>query len=110
MIGPFSLAGRLFDMTEIMLAVLTEPEAAQVLLDKCTQFLTKYAKAYKSAGANGVIIAEPAAGLLSPPLCQQFSSVYLQKVVAAVQDDYFMVILHNCGNTVHLVDMIKILP
>jgi uroporphyrinogen decarboxylase len=104
MIGPFSLAGRLFNMTEIMMAVLTEPGLAQVLVDKCTQFLVEYAQAYKNAGANGIIIAEPAAGLLSPPLCQQFSSVYLQKIVAAVQDDYFMVILHNCGNTVNLVD------
>jgi uroporphyrinogen decarboxylase len=104
MIGPFSLAGRLFNMTEIMVAVLTEPEAAQVLLDKCTQFLTEYAQAYKKTGANGIIIAEPAAGLLSPQICQEFSSVYVQKIVAAVQDDYFMVILHNCGNTIKQVD------
>jgi uroporphyrinogen decarboxylase len=104
MIGPFSLAGRLFGMTEIMMAILTEPEHMRMLLAKCTRFLTEYIKAYKNVGVNGIIIAEPAAGLLSPQLCQEFSSMYLQKIVAAVQDDYFMVILHNCGNTVNLVD------
>ena len=33
-IGPYSLAGRLFDMTEIMMAIYTEPETALLLLDK----------------------------------------------------------------------------
>ena len=38
-IGPFSLAGRLYDMTEIMMAIYIEPDAMQLLLEKCTEFL-----------------------------------------------------------------------
>jgi hypothetical protein len=34
MIGPFSLAGRLYDMSEIMVACYIEPEAIALLLDK----------------------------------------------------------------------------
>lgn len=102
-IGPFSLAGRLFDMTEIMVGLMTEPEMVHELLDKCIEFLIEYAKAFKEAGANGIIIAEPASGLLSPANCTEFSSDYVKRIVDAVQDDYFMVILHNCGNTKNLV-------
>ena len=102
-IGPFSLAGRLFDMTEVMVAVLLEPEIVHILLEKVTSFLIEYAKAFKEVGANGIIIAEPAAGLLSPAQCEEFSSKYVQRIVEEVQDDYFMVILHNCGNTKNLV-------
>lgn len=102
-IGPFSLAGRLFDMTEIMCAVMTEPKPIHMLLEKVVSFLIEYAKAFKSVGANGIIIAEPAAGLLSPELCEEFSSRYIERIVEEVQDDYFMVILHNCGNTRNLV-------
>lgn len=98
MIGPFSLAGRLADMTEIMILAAMEPEAAARLLDKTTAFLTEYAKAIRSTGVNGLVIAEPAAGLLSPDMCQEFAADYLKKIVAAVQDDDFMVVLHNCGN------------
>ena len=47
-IGPYSLAGRLFDMTEIMMAIYTEPETALLLLDKCTQFITQYCRAINS--------------------------------------------------------------
>jgi uroporphyrinogen decarboxylase len=102
-IGPFSLAGRLFDMTEIMVALMLEPETVHTLLEKCTNFLVKYAKAFKETGANGIIMAEPAAGLLSPDMCEEFSSRYIKRIVEAVQDDNFMIILHNCGNTKNLV-------
>jgi len=102
-IGPYSLAGRLIDMTEIMMQILLEPDTVHIVLDKCTEFLIEYCKSFKATGANGVIIAEPAAGLLSPESCTEFSSEYIKKIVDAVQDDHFMVMLHNCGNTVKLV-------
>ena len=58
----------------------------------------------KEAGISGVIMAEPAAGLVSNDDCYQYSSVYVRKVIDAVQDDTFKVILHNCGNTGHCTD------
>ena len=102
-IGPISLASRLFDMSEIMIAMMLEPDMIHLLLEKVTTFLIEYARAYKDVGANGIIIAEPVAGLLSPLQCEAFSSNYIERIVEDVQDDYFMVILHNCGNTTNLV-------
>lgn len=100
-IGPFSLAGRLYDMSEIMVLIYEDPEAARLLLEKCTEFITKYCLAIKEAGANGVLMAEPAAGLLSDEDCRKFSSDYVKMIVDRVQDDDFTVVLHNCGNTGH---------
>ena len=100
-IGPFSLAGRLYDMSAIMMLIYEDPEAAEILLDKCTRFILKYCMALKETGANGVVMAEPAAGLMSDDDCMRFSSVYVKRIVDAVQDDYFTVVLHNCGNTGH---------
>ena len=96
-IGPFSLAGRLYDMTEIMTALLTEPDTIHVLLEKCTRFLLSYAREFKQRGVNGIVIAEPAAGVLSPDDCQAFSSAYVRRIVEALQDASFLVVLHNCG-------------
>jgi uroporphyrinogen decarboxylase len=104
LIGPFSLAGRLMDMTEIMIAMMEEPEIVHTVLEKCTDFLVEYSKAFKKSGADGIIIAEPAAGLLPPAKCAEFSSQYIKRMVGAVQDANFVVVLHNCGNTVKLVD------
>ena len=97
-IGPFSLAGRLYDMSEIMVGIYIEPDVIKTLLDKCTAYITAYCRELKAIGATGVIMAEPAAGLLSNEDCQEYSTVYVRRIVEAVQDDDFVVILHNCGN------------
>ena len=98
-IGPFSLAGRLYDMSEIMVLTCEHPDAAHILLTKCTEFIGKYCQAMKQTGVQGVVMAEPAAGLLSNDDCRTFSSQYVKRIVERVQDEHFIVILHNCGNT-----------
>ncbi len=106
-IGPYSLAGRLLDMTEIMILCYEEPEMVETVLEKATEFLIEYAKAFKAAGANGVAMAEPAAGLLSPNLIDEFSSPYVKRIRDAVEDDNFMVLYHNCGNVEPLLENMK---
>ena len=99
-IGPFSLAARLLDVTEIMMDCYDEPDMVHTVLEKCTAFLMEYAKAYKAAGADGILMAEPVSGLLSPALEEEFSSPYVKRIVEAVGDDGFIVIYHNCGDNV----------
>lgn len=96
-IGPYSLAGRLLDMSEIMILCFEEPEMVEQVLKKVTEFLISYAKALKEAGANGVVMAEPAAGILAPDLLQEFSNPYVEKVREAVEDEDFLFVYHNCG-------------
>ena len=98
-IGPFSLAGRLFGLSEIMMEIYMDPDTIHLLLDKCTRFLISYCKALKTIGTAGVFMAEPAAGLLSNEDCQTFSSDYVRQIVEALQDDQFNSILHNCANS-----------
>lgn len=101
-IGPFSLAGRLMDVTETMIYCYDEPDMVHTVLQKATTFIIQYILAYKEVGANGVVIAEPLAGLLSPGLAQEFSGDYCKQIVEAVRDENFAVIYHNCGNTANL--------
>lgn len=103
-IGPFSLAGRLMEMTEIMYKAVDEPDMVHEVLDKVTRFQIEYSKALKAAGANGIVMAEPAAGLLSPAWNSEFSAQYVRRIVDAVQADDFLVVYHNCGNVVPLID------
>ena len=99
-IGPYSLAGRLLDVTEIMILCYEEPEMVHAVMEKATEFLVNYCRAYEAAGANGVVIAEPLTGLLSPALAREFSHPYVKKLNDAVQNDNFSVIYHNCGDNV----------
>jgi len=103
-IGPYSLAGRLFDMGKLMLACYDEPEQIHALLQKCADFSIRYIKAFQTAGADGVILAEPAAGLLSPDLCEEFSSAYVKQIRAETAAEDFVFVYHNCGNTIPLAE------
>ena len=102
-IGPFSLAGRLVGLSEACGLTLDHPALMHTVLDKCTRFLTAYVQAFKAAGADGVIMAEPAAGLLSPRGLSAFSAAYIKRIVQATEDGQFQIILHNCGaKLIHL--------
>jgi len=105
-IGPFSLAGRLMDMTAIMVLCYEEPELVHATLEKAAQFLIAYNTAFKMAGADGILMAEPAAGLLSPDLIAEFSTPYVRRIMEAVRTDSCEFIYHNCGNTMPLVGSI----
>lgn len=106
-IGPFSLAGRLLGVSEAMISCYDEPEMVHLVLKKATEFLINYLQAYKDLGIDGVFMAEPLAGILSPNLCDEFSSRYVKEIVSALDDDSFLVAYHNCGNnTLKMVDTI----
>ena len=101
-IGPYSLASRLMDVSETMIYCYDEPDMVHTVLEKAAAFLIDYCRAFRDAGANGVVMAEPLAGLLSPGLAAEFSHPYVKKIIDAVQADDFCVIYHNCGNNVPL--------
>ena len=99
-IGPYSLAGRLIDVSEIMINCYEEPDLVHKTLDKAARYLVSYINAYRDAGAGGVMMAEPLAGLLSPALMEEFSTPYVRRIIEETQTPDFLVIYHNCGNNV----------
>ena len=106
-IGPFSLAGRLMGVSDALVNCYTEPDMVHKVMEKATEFIIKYINAYKAVGADGVVMAEPLTGILSPALAEEFSEPYVRRINDAVQTDEFIVIYHNCGNsTVSMIDSI----
>lgn len=102
-IGPFSLAGRIFGVSEALELSATDPTVLETLLEKATKFLLDYILAFRATGVDGVIMAEPAAGLLSPRGLGRFSSRYVRQIVESSQSPDFAIILHNCAaKLVHL--------
>jgi len=106
-IGPFSLAGRLMDVSEALVNCIAEPDMVHKVMRKTTDFLISYIQAYKQTGANGVVLAEPLTGILSPALAEEFSSPYVRELISACQDESFLIVYHNCGNnTILMIDSI----
>ncbi|MGI6582665.1 MAG: uroporphyrinogen decarboxylase family protein [bacterium] len=106
-IGPFSLASRLIGVSDTFVYCYEEPDIVHIVLEKCTVYLKQYIQAYRQIGANGVVVAEPLAGLLSPALAKEFSANYMKRIVDDVQDEHFIVVYHNCGSsTIKTIDSI----
>ena len=103
LLGPFSLAGRLFGVGETLEATALEPGIVLALVEKTSAFLADYAAAFRAAGAAGVFLAEPAAGLLSPRAVGEFSTPFVRRILDAAQTEAFSLVYHNCGaRNVHL--------
>lgn len=100
-IGPYSLAGRLFDMTELMMECYDNPDEVKILLSKAGEFILNYILEFKKAGADGVIMAEPAAGLLSPALNAEFSAPFVKEIFEKIDDENFVICYHNCGDAIN---------
>ena len=98
MLGPFSLAANLLEVSNALMQTVMAPDKMHKLLDICTDYLIERAKLYKSKGAQGVFVAEPTAGIMNPQMLDEFSNKYVKKMVDAVQDEYFYLILHDCGS------------
>ena len=100
-IGPFTLAGRLIGITQIMKMMKKDPETVKIVLRKATDFIIAYTMAYKeNTGCCGFVMAEPMTGLIGNKQNLEFSEPYSKEVIDAVQDEYFICIFHNCGPTV----------
>jgi uroporphyrinogen decarboxylase len=87
------------DMTEIMALCYDEPELVHKVLEMVTLFQISYAAAMKAEGADGIVMAEPAAGMLSPALIGEFSTPYVKRIIEATETDDCIFIYHNCGNS-----------
>lgn len=106
-IGPFSLAGRIVGVSEAMIFCYEEPEMMHLVLSKTADFLITYIKEYKKTGVNGIVMAEPVTGMLSPDLAREFSEPYVRKITEAAKDENFIIVYHNCGNAaIQMIDSI----
>ncbi len=104
MLGPLTLAGRLYGATEALEAATNEPETIEALLDNVTGFLCRYALEFRETGAWGVIVAEPEAGRLPPEGLGRFSAPFVKRIIKAVETPDFAVVLHSCGATIDHLD------
>ena len=106
MLGPLALATRLFGLNETIAATTAEPETIETLLDNVTGFLCRYALEFRETGAWGIVVAEGAAGRLSPEGLARFSTHFVKRIIKAVETPDFSVVVHNCRAAIDHLDAI----
>lgn len=97
-LGPFTLASGLMPFHEAMTAVMKKGGMMHRLCELASDYLIARAKALREAGADGILLDEASGGVIPPRQSAAFSTDYIRRIVDAVQDEHFIIILHNCGN------------
>ncbi|HIV24593.1 MAG TPA: uroporphyrinogen decarboxylase family protein [Candidatus Scatomonas pullistercoris] len=100
--GPFSLAGLLLGMDNLMmeLAAGEKEEELHQLLEYCADISAAYCVAQIRAGAQATSIGESPAGpdMISPAMYRKYALPYEKKVIQKVHQAGGLISLHICGN------------
>lgn len=96
--GPFSAAGRLMGVENLLMAMLDRPELIKRLLEKLTPMLCRYAEALVHSGVDFFFIPDPvsSSSVISPQHYAEFSLPYARRLIESIPKP---AMLHICGRT-----------
>jgi len=104
-VGPFSLAGMLLEMTKFSLLVVTNVNAVKGALNDLIELSVGYANSLTEAGADVIVIEDMVASIVSPSMCKELILPTWKELQAKIQ---VFTVLHVCGDaTSHLEMMIE---
>lgn len=100
---PFSLAGALMGLGNVMLKAVDDPPFVTALMERCADYAAAYAGALAAAGADMLSGGDSPAGLLGPEAYGELALPAEQKLIARIkQATAKPVSLHICGNATKL--------
>lgn len=99
-IGPFTLAGHLMGINNLLKGVIVNKNLVHKVLEFCSDFIKEYAKALTDAGAHAITVLEPSASsnLISPKHFGEYVFWHLKEINHFIAKRAIPV-LHICGNT-----------
>ncbi|MEW6375439.1 MAG: MtaA/CmuA family methyltransferase [Thermodesulfobacteriota bacterium] len=102
-LGPYTLAGQLVDLSQLAKAAFKKKELVSKLLDQLAGVLIEIIKIYRAAGADYITVREMGAGpdILSPRMFESLVRPPLKQIFDGIESPK---ILHICGDTNAIVD------
>lgn len=97
-LGPFTLAGQIVELDDLIKKSLQKPELISKVLDSLDDMVVSLANIYKKAGADYLTVREMGAceDVLSPSIFASVIRPHLERVLAAIESPK---VLHICGDT-----------
>lgn len=102
-LGPYTLAGQLVDLSQLAKAAFKKKEMVSKLLDQLAGVLIQIIKIYREAGADYITVREMGAGpdILSPRMFESLVRPPLKQIFDGIESPK---VLHICGDTNAIVD------
>ncbi len=97
-LGPFTLAGQVMELNDLLKLSFKKPDKIGKLLDQLTDVIIQVAGQYEKAGVDFITVREMGAtsDVLSPRVFKSLILPYLQKIFAKIQVPS---VIHICGKT-----------
>lgn len=99
LVGPYTLAGELIGVENLMRSTLKHPEFIEALMDFAEEAVLRFARLAVAAGGKALQISEPTAGLISPSAFSRLITPRLQRIFSGVKAKGGWGVLHICGDT-----------
>jgi [methyl-Co(III) methanol-specific corrinoid protein]:coenzyme M methyltransferase len=98
LLGPFTLAGQIMELNDLLKLSFKKPDKVGRLLDILKDVIIKIAKEYEKAGVDYITVREMGAtsDVLSPRVFKNLILPYLTKIFAELKANG---VLHICGKT-----------
>jgi uroporphyrinogen decarboxylase len=108
-IGPFTLAGHLFGIDNLMELTLEDEEITGLLVNHCAKLVEPYIEAQTVAGTDNIVILEPSASssLISPTFFKMFSFQPVKSLISRIHRLGVGATLHICGKTSKILEMMS---
>jgi len=108
-LGPFTLAGQLMDLNDLLKLSFKKPDHVNATLDRLANVIIEVAKAYHAAGADYITVREMGAptDVLSPKVFKNVVAPHLKKIFDALAAINCPAPLHMCGRTNSIMTILK---
>ena len=102
-LGPYTLAGQLVDLSDLGKAAIKKQDLLNGILAQLADALIKIIAVYRAAGADYITIREMGAGpdILSPNIFHKLIRPHLERLIASVDSPK---VLHICGSTDEIIE------
>lgn len=106
--GPMNVASQLYNLQELLVDTICDPEAVHALLELCTQAAVWQARELIKAGADAVAFghATVSSNVVSRETYIEFGLPYEKRIVDAIHEEGGIAITHICGRIEPIIDKI----
>ncbi len=105
-LGPFTLAGQVMDLNELLKASFKEPDKVEAVLNRLGDVISSIANEFVEAGVDFLTVREMGAtsDVISPKMYNSLVMPPLKRVIGTIS---IPSILHICGNTNPIIEMMN---
>jgi [methyl-Co(III) methanol-specific corrinoid protein]:coenzyme M methyltransferase len=102
--GPFTIAGHLVGMENLLLGIILEPLEVHRVLGRAAELSRAYIQALEGAGPDVILLSNPSASadMISPDTYSEFSVPYTIECLKGAESA--KTVLHICGESTILLD------